>query len=133
VLDALFSRFGKETLPLICRLVMPPRSFRISSTRCMPSVGLGFFGRMYRSRCRPKLDAVKAWPQKGQFLSFAALSCAGSAVEWGVVLSEASPMAAVETSSSSVSKRRAVSSFMHCVGLHSYRITPQNADRAKGE
>jgi hypothetical protein len=91
VLVRLPSLFGPDTLPLACRRVMPPRSLRISSTRWMPSAVLGFLGRMYRSRWRPRLDEVKFCPQNGQLLSLAALSC-GSAAERGVVFSEASPM-----------------------------------------
>jgi hypothetical protein len=78
-------------LPFACLLVMPPRSFRISSTRWMPSAALGFFGRMYRSRCRPRLLDVNACPQKGQFLSLGAFSSGGSALDSGVSMS-ASPM-----------------------------------------
>jgi len=72
------------------RRVMPPRSFLISSTSCTPSAGLGFLGRMYRSRCRPRLDEVKACPQKGQERSLVArallelLFCAVFAFELGV-------------------------------------------------
>lgn len=57
----------------------------------MPSGALGFFGRMYRSRCRPSELDVKACPQKGQFLSFGAFSSGGSAVDRGVPIS-VSPM-----------------------------------------
>jgi hypothetical protein len=50
VLVPLSSRRGVDTLPLACRLVMPPRSFRISSTLWTPSGAFGFLGLMYRSR-----------------------------------------------------------------------------------
>lgn len=46
-----------------CLRVMPPRSFLIASTSCTPSGGLGFFSLMYRSRCLPREEEVKAWPQ----------------------------------------------------------------------
>ncbi len=60
--------------PRGCRLVIPPRSFRISSTSWIPSGSFGFFGLIYRSRCRPREEEVKAWPQKGQLLSLGAPS-----------------------------------------------------------
>ena len=117
VLVPLSSLRGVDTLPLACRRVMPPRSFRISSTLCTPSGAFGFFGRMYRSRWRPRLDEVKAWPQKGQFLSLAALSC-GSAVERGVDDS-VSPMMACRYYYSgfpSSSLSRYAESFMRALG-----------------
>lgn len=48
---------------------MPLRIFLISSTWCTPSAGFGLRGLMYRSRCRPKLEDVKAWLQNGHLRS----------------------------------------------------------------
>ena len=59
--------------PLGCLLVIPPRSLAMASTSWMPSAGLGFFSLMYRSRCLPSDDEVKAWPQNWHFLSLGAL------------------------------------------------------------
>lgn len=56
-----------------CLRVMPPRSFLISSTSCTPSAGFGLRGLMYRSKCLPRLEEVKACPQNGQLRSFADL------------------------------------------------------------
>lgn len=54
------------------RRVMLPRSFLIDSTLCIPSGAFGFLSLIYKSRCRPRDDDVKAWPQNGQLLSFGA-------------------------------------------------------------
>lgn len=60
------------TLVRGCLLVMPPLILRISSASCTPSGAFGFRGLIYRSRWRPRLEEVKAWPQNGQLRSFGA-------------------------------------------------------------
>lgn len=54
------------------RRVTLPLSFRISSTSCTSSGGLGFLSFMYRSRCRPRDEDVNGALQNGQVLSLAA-------------------------------------------------------------
>ena len=49
--------------PLGCLLVTPPLTLLISSMSWTPSGALGFLSLMYRSRCRPRDEEVKAWWQ----------------------------------------------------------------------
>lgn len=56
---------------------MPLRIFLISSTLCIPSGGFGFFGLMYKSRCRPREEDVKDWWQNGQLRSLGTDTFAG--------------------------------------------------------
>ena len=84
-----------------CLRVMPPRILRISSTLWTPSGGLGFLAFMYKSRWRPREEEVKAWWQKGQFLSFGADSFGAldSEVDRGVAIEEPAMVDGVRGSS----------------------------------